>query len=549
MMFLSDHTTSSHDYTNRETFRTEFGVANGVWEREVFGKDETMRKFGYDFSVDGSCYNTILNLTATRRESGTQDVVEQTTQEWQIDKLGNELAFPVIVTITETQVASQYFDMLHPTSSTSLHRETEQYDQEWASVTNRVMPPPDVMPPQGPPPPPQDPISESYTIRGTSSGMYSFSEGTYYDYQEFKDGVIYFDTVADKTAGKSSAITIINPDPLNASHGWIDIDYNDFTTFLNGEDQIPPKGKVIKRDFGAPHQMYLGSFTNQYSGSVELDFSGNGVGVTFPNATADRTSELFESGVEMLLLAGEVADYETPDLSGVPVGMPEFIFTSGGKGTPASSTRSKSSEAVQSIIDSVQVQKILDAKKTGYYVIIYVHTNNEGHAWLGAVHLSKDKDGNIIINETEYKGWGPNSRLSFGPGVITPHDDAQYDVARFYQLTQAQYDKLKEQMNKDQFNGKDYEWPNSNCVHWVEHIINEIKKLRTFPNPDPGLTIDGTTEVFPKPNSALADGLGNTYDHVKDKRVPLLLKRKLLQDLKSYPTFGHVPSEVKAQLQ
>ena len=507
----------SEQESGRKTFRSEFTVENGAWQREVFGQDEKIRKFGYDFSVDGSCYNTIYKMVFTRRESGTRDVFEHETQEWQIDKSGNVLEFPVDLTIIETQTASQYFDMQHQTGSTTLRQETEKYDQEWTSLTHRVTPP------QGSP-------SETFWITGTSSGMQCFSDDTALDYFEYKDGVIYFDTTTNEIAGKSSAKTVISPhDYNNLSHDWMTVDYCDFT---NGSGS-----KTIKRDFDVPHTLYLDSFTS-YSGSVTLDYNGSGgVGVSFPGCTTDRESEIFDSGVDKYFEQTQT-QYEQPDLSGVPAEMPEFIFTSGGKKTPVSSTLPTSKEAVQSIID---------LNNPGYYMIIYVHTEDNGHAWLGAVQLEKE-DGKIIIKESDYRGWGPKSRLGFGAGVISDHNGYQYDVARFYQLTQNQYKKLKEEMKIDKFNGQ-YDWPNSNCVHWVEGIIGEIKKIPGFRNPEAGLGIDSNTEVFPKPNSSLADRLPNTQQHVKDKRVPLVLQRKLLQDLRSYPSFGHVPPEIKTELE
>ena len=176
-------------------------------------------------------------------------------------------------------------------------------------------------------------------------------------------------------------------------------------------------------------------------------------------------------------------------------------------------------------------------------MIIYVHTYDNGHGWLGAVQLQRE-DGKIVIKEHEYKGWVSTGPFGLGPGAITDHggEDTRYEIARFFKLTQAQYDKLKEQMNEDQFNGNGYKVDGSNCVNWVEKVFDKVKVEPSFQTPIAGLTIDNKSEIFSN-SVELAE-----QNRTTDGRSAIKLYQILIEQLKTNPKYGHIPPEVKAEL-
>ena len=82
------------------------------------------------------------------------------------------------------------------------------------------------------------------------------------------------------------------------------------------EKRITISPKTIKRDFAPPHVMYLASWMG-YSGSITLNFSGNGgVGVTFgePITIPEGT---FDTGIEKYLPKQEPPKYEPKDVTGI----------------------------------------------------------------------------------------------------------------------------------------------------------------------------------------------------------------------------------------
>jgi len=219
------------------------------------------------------------------------------------------------------------------------------------------------------------------------------------------------------------------------------------------------------------------------------------------------------------------------------------LLTATTKGTPASSSSLSTSQDA--------VQKIVDQKGVGYFLIIYTHTNDTGHAWMGIAHI-EDKAGNILLKESDYKGWVPNNWILSGindPGKIIDHKDVRYEMARFYRITEKEYKYLKTEMNSFNFDGKGYDPTNRNCAHWVHEILKN--RPYSAPNGKPEENLD-LNKIFPN-NPNIDVKQGGIEDYAFDKQwTPRVLQKQLYDSFKNIDKrqgeWGDAPDSVKAQL-
>ena len=127
----------------------------------------------------------------------------------------------------------------------------------------------------------------------------------------------------DPQTGNLSAKSVATTDSTLAvpqSHGQIAIDYNYFTRFTDANlttDQNANCGLVFYESFGIPLQCIIPAHTSHHS-VVQVDFSGNGVGVTFGEPT-QIDAGFFDSGVEKFLTEGETTKPVPMDTSGIPM--------------------------------------------------------------------------------------------------------------------------------------------------------------------------------------------------------------------------------------
>ncbi|MCL2623587.1 MAG: hypothetical protein FWD31_07985, partial [Planctomycetaceae bacterium] len=332
---------SSRGETNAETFKVEFTVdSNGAWQREITHKGINTIRESYDFSFEGSCtIFTSLQEYHERNESGKLDKTVTTTEEWQPGVLLNTRDWiSYEQDITEKKTDHTYNKVIfHPTTMNT----SGTLDQDYTLTKHK----------EGISP---GSATETFDINGTTSGKSTAVSGSVHIIKEFKDGQIYRDPSTNLIAGKSLAMSdCSDPDPTQ-SHDWMAIDYNGFTDIRHGVNTVDPK--IIKHNFDAPHTLYLGSFTG-YSGSVTLDYNGNGgVGVTFGEPLPIPTGT-FDSGIDKFLPPPEAPPtpkYVPMSLTGLiaagSTALLELMMCLSGKNS-ASSTLPQSKDAVQQIVN------------------------------------------------------------------------------------------------------------------------------------------------------------------------------------------------------
>jgi len=300
---------SCHDVTNAETFMAEYMVEDGAWERAVVVKNINTEKTGYGFDVEESYTSSgmagVEDLHG-RSESGKRDYTTKTTDVWRPGTQPNSREWISY----EQDITDIKKDHAYNFKSNDLDLVSTMFDQEYTHTIHK-----EGMSPWN--------FVETFDINGTASGKAIIESG--YDsagvpgteiIREFRNGRIYRDPTTNTVVGMSEAKSFSNyvyRDPTY-NHDWKPINYNGFTNFVNNVDTTDPK--TIKRDFAPPHVMYLASWMG-YSGSITLNYSGNGgVGVTFgePITIPEGT---FDTGIEKYLPKQEPPKYEPKDVTGI----------------------------------------------------------------------------------------------------------------------------------------------------------------------------------------------------------------------------------------
>ena len=120
--------------------------------------------------------------------------------------------------------------------------------------------------------------------------------------------------------------------------------------------------------------------------------------------------------------------------------------------------------------------------KDDYYALIFTHMKNDGHAWLGIVHIEKDlkQFSESRIKEQKYSGWSPRF-MGMGEN-ISDHANTNWDAVLWYHISENEYATIKNSMDENPFADKGYDWVNRNCVHWVMTILEQSKRETNRPD-------------------------------------------------------------------